>query len=378
MKLAFVTDNGFSEMNGAFFYSGANVQHYATATQHFDEIIFVSRRNPYDGSGGKVDSKHHVRFVNPLTSIRGFFANLKKLDRILEETVVNSDAVMCFGLNGFFAYKKAKKHNKPVIAYVGGCVYDTLKHMNSLIKRISAPVMMYIIRDMVWNADFVHYVDQYLVNRYPTKGQYFVCPSCQVDVQEDTLEFRLEKLEQSADIITIGLIGYTHNRIKGVDTAIKALALLGPDYRIQIVGRGDHSWLNDLIMKLNLRSQIDFLGVLSGRDKVFEWLDTIDLYVQPSLTEGMPRATIEAMSRGCPVVVSDVGGLKNLVDKKYRIRPTDHEELAQKIRELSQNRTEMYQAAVANFEKAKEFDLTHLNKKRTEFYEMIINEVQGR
>ena len=84
--------------------------------------------------------------------------------------------------------------------------------------------MMYIIRDMVWNADFVHYVDQYLVNRYPTKGQYFVCPSCQVDVQEDTLEFRLEKLEQSADIITIGLIGYTHNRIKGVDTAIKALA----------------------------------------------------------------------------------------------------------------------------------------------------------
>ena len=131
-------------------------------------------------------------------------------------------------------------------------------------------------------------------------------------------------------------------------------------------------------MKLNLRSQIDFLGVLSGRDKVFEWLDTIDLYVQPSLTEGMPRATIEAMSRGCPVVVSDVGGLKNLVDKKYRIRPTDHEELAQKIRELSQNRTEMYQAAVANFEKAKEFDLTHLNKKRTEFYEMIFNEVQGR
>jgi glycosyltransferase involved in cell wall biosynthesis len=237
---------------------------------------------------------------------------------------------------------------------------------------------MYIIRDMVWNADFVHYVDQYLVNRYPTKGQYFVCPSCQVDVQEDTLEFRLEKLEQSADIITIGLIGYTHNRIKGVDTAIKALALLGPDYRIQIVGRGDHSWLNDLIMKLNLRSQIDFLGVLSGRDKVFEWLDTIDLYVQPSLTEGMPRATIEAMSRGCPVVVSDVGGLKNLVDKKYRIGPTDHEELAQKIRELSQNRTEMYQAAVANFEKAKEFDLTHLNKKRTEFYEMIFNEVQGR
>ncbi len=84
------------------------------------------------------------------------------------------------------------------------------------------------------------------------------------------------------------------------------------------------------------------------------------------------------MSRGCPVVVSDVGGLNNLVDKKYRIRPTDHEELAQKIRELSQNRTEMYQAAVANFEKAKEFDLTHLNKKRTEFYEMIFNEVQGR
>ena len=41
------------------------------------------------------------------------------------------------------------------------------------------------------------------------------------------MEFRLEKLEQSADIITIGLIGYTHNRIKGVDTAIKALALLG-------------------------------------------------------------------------------------------------------------------------------------------------------
>lgn len=45
-------------------------------------------------------------------------------------------------------------------------------------------------------------------------------------------------------------------------------------------------------------------------------LDTCDIYVQPSLQEGLPRALIEAMSRGCPCIGARTAGIPELLPEE--------------------------------------------------------------
>jgi len=371
VKLVFVSDNGFSNKNNVFFYSGANVQHYATVTQHFENITFVARNSSFELSGNKISEKYQVKLVESITSGKNIINNYKNLDTILDNAIKQSDIVMCFGINGYLAYKKAKKYNKPTIVYIGGCVNDILKNMDSISKKMSAPIIMSMIKEMVRNATFVHYVDRYLLEKYPTKGKILVCPSAKISIDPNVLTKRMEKYNHQKNEILIGLIGYTHNKIKGIDTAIRSLQLLGDRYKLKVVGRGDNMWLKDLARSLNVDSQVEFLGVLSGREEIFNWLDTINIYIQPSLTEGMPRATIEAMSRACPVISTDVGGLSSIVDSNFRIKSGDYIDLAKKIKLLSENPALNQEQSQKNYEISKRFDSKIMDIKRNEFYKMI-------
>lgn len=376
MKLLFVTDNGFSSKNGEFYYSGANVQHYSTVTSFFDEIIFIARNSKFESSSSKISSKYKTYLVDSITSGRRFIKNYVDLNKILEKEIKEADIVMCFGLNGYLAYKKAKKYSKPVIAYVGGCVYDTLINMDSKLKRLSAPLIAKAIQEMVLNAEYVHYVDEYLLERYPTKGKYLICPSAKIDVNESALLKRINKIDNEESKIILGVIGYTHNRIKGIDTAIKALHLLNNNYVLQVVGRGDHSWLDKIANELEVQNRVEYLGVLDGRKKIFDWLDSVDIYLQPSLTEGMPRATLEAMSRACPVVSTSVGGLKTLIESKYRIEKEDYNKLAQIIEKLAKEKETMRKVASRNFDISKNYQSNVLDEKRHNFYAMIRKNVE--
>lgn len=66
----------------------------------------------------------------------------------------------------------------------------------------------------------------------------------------------------------------------------------------------------------NVADQIKIIGQMP-HDKVFTWLDSIDIYAQPSRQEGLPRAMIEAMSRGIPCIGAKTAGIPELIDNKY-------------------------------------------------------------
>ena len=90
---------------------------------------------------------------------------------------------------------------------------------------------------------------------------------------------RRAQIAYKQNITTIGIIGYTNNKIKGIDTTINSLNILGTGYRLQVVGWGDHSWLDNLANELNVVDQVDFLGVINGTGEIYNWLDSIDIYI---------------------------------------------------------------------------------------------------
>src|SRR5690625_396249 len=52
-------------------------------------------------------------------------------------------------------------------------------------------------------------------------------------------------------------------------------------------------------------------------NEVFDWLETIDLYAQPSRQEGLPRALIESMSRGVPAFGANTAGIPELLENEF-------------------------------------------------------------
>ena len=106
---------------------------------------------------------------------------------------------------------------------------------------------------------------------------------------------------------------------------IKALAALkkqGIRMEYELAGSGDPSRLRTLAQRLGVEDQVHLLGSVP-HDKIFAWLETIDLYLQPSKQEGLPRAVVEAMSCACPVAGARTGGIPELVDEEWIFRPGD-------------------------------------------------------
>jgi glycosyltransferase involved in cell wall biosynthesis len=93
-------------------------------------------------------------------------------------------------------------------------------------------------------------------------------------------------------------------------TLLRAVALARPripNVRLWIVGDGPlEPSLRALSSELGLSECVTFFG---ERNDVSSFLAAADLFVMPSITEGLPVSLLEAMSAGLPAVVTDVGGM---------------------------------------------------------------------
>jgi len=70
--------------------------------------------------------------------------------------------------------------------------------------------------------------------------------------------------------------------------------------------------INNLVEENNLERYVDFLGVVTGEDKA-ALLKSADILVLASYSEGLPRAVLEGMLAGLPVVVTRLHGLEGIV-----------------------------------------------------------------
>lgn len=85
-----------------------------------------------------------------------------------------------------------------------------------------------------------------------------------------------------------------------------------PDARLVMLGDGTHlSRMKTLAEQLSIDEYIFFKG---QTDDVADFLRTSDVYVLPSLQEGMPNSLLEAMACGLPVIASRIGGVVDVVE----------------------------------------------------------------
>lgn len=120
--------------------------------------------------------------------------------------------------------------------------------------------------------------------------------------------------------VTLMSVGSLEQLYKGIDTLIEAISLLGPStpaVRHVHVGPGRYQpALEELATRLGVRDRITFAGWIPTVEALRHRLDSADLFVMPSRTEGLPRALIEAMARALPAIGSTAGGIPELLPRR--------------------------------------------------------------
>ncbi len=149
-------------------------------------------------------------------------------------------------------------------------------------------------------------------------------------------ELYLEKF-----IITPGASRITDR--KGLNYLIDAVAMMQekyPQVHLRIMGEGNARLrLEKQVEELRLSARVEFLGRIP-REETSGYYQEADVFVLPSLNEGMSNAMLEALSSGLPILATDAGGTKELVtdgENGYIIRMKDATHLAEKLGHLIEN-----------------------------------------
>lgn len=120
--------------------------------------------------------------------------------------------------------------------------------------------------------------------------------------------------------------------------------------------------------ELGIEQYIEFTGLLPSSDHVREVMKNADMFVFPTMGEGLPRGILEAMAIGMPVLSTPVGGIPEVIDREYLFDPLDSDGFAKMICHLIDNKNELKEMSKTNFNKSKEFRNSILQKRRDEFY----------
>lgn len=215
-----------------------------------------------------------------------------------------------------------------------------------------------IIINWEHNENFGGFLRVFLNKATSPFSNKIICDSKRVEMEAKR---RLELPEEKVKVVPIGgidLVRYSYKE-RGSSSSIKAgsVGILteqkGYPYLIQaaklvlekradiefyIVGDGpEFERLQKLVKEFRLARKIKLVGFQSDIPTI---LSKWDIYIQPSLWEGLCITVVEAMASGLPIVATSVGGIPESVVDGYNgflVLPRNPEVLAAKILELVEN-----------------------------------------
>ena len=170
-------------------------------------------------------------------------------------------------------------------------------------------------------ADIIQVISQYLANRarkYGFRGNIQFVPNG-ADLAGFNTYFSPEELNnlkselgfQKDDIILV-----TTSRLvkkNAIDDVIKALPNLDNNIKFLIIGTGKlEKSLKKLTKELKVDNRVVFYGFVP-HDKISIYLHMSDIFIRPSLTEGLGNSFLEAMLCKLPIIATEVGGIKDFL-----------------------------------------------------------------
>ena len=393
MRLLFAHDHRFLRGPGGELYTPGHIpaSTWDRFLEHFDEIHVVARDGGPLPEGVRLGRSDHPRvkfeFVANLSSIRQLAFRSLDVEQRMRSAVQSADAVVARLPSeiGLLALKHARRLGKPYAVEVVGCAWEGTRTSGSTAARLYAPLAWARTRRAIGRAPLALYVtSKWLQARYPTSGESAFASNVTIEPMDGAAavhrKARLAALAKGKQPV-LGTIATLRVKYKGIQTAIEALARLrssGLDLAYRVLGPGNQEPWKQLAASHGVADLVHFDGTRSAGAAVAGWLDEIDMYLQPSFTEGLPRAMIEAMSRGAACIGSTRGGIPELLPADRLHEPGDVAGLAALVRGLASDPGAVAGASEADLVTAEQFDSESLAIRRSEFYARLKANAQAR
>lgn len=381
MKIFIATENSICRVGERLFLSNAFCKVIERYYSFFGQIVLCTRVEEEDSipsSGAYSEGTKYINDVVKIDSLKSFV--LGKHNDALEERLKECDLVIA-RVPSVVANKAAKlsrKHKIPYMVEVIGCTWDSYWNY-SLFGKVVAPIAFLEMRRTVKKASYATYVTEiFLQKRYPSNCKSINCSNVFIEkCEKQVLDNRIYSIEHRIDdeVITLMTAAAVDVVYKGQEYVIKSIPILnqrGIKVLYKLAGFGDTHRLAQIAEECGVKEQVVFLGSLS-HDAILSEEDNIDIYIQPSLQEGLPRSVIEAMSRACPVLGARTAGIPELIPSDCVFARKSYKDIADKVQMLLSS--DMKEYAKMNFEKAKEYTQDILEKRRTDYYTRIIMEI---
>lgn len=160
-------------------------------------------------------------------------------------------------------------------------------------------------------------------------------------------------------IVSVGRFVYK----KGFDVLINAfekVIKVCPNAKLVIAGDGvEKAKCEDLAKKAGIQNSVEFLGMIPN-DKIADVFARGKIFVSPSRNEPFGIVVLEAMAMGVPVIVTQSGGVEEIVEDNrygYKVPVENPEELAKKMIELLQDNSKCLELRNKGLERVKEFSI---------------------
>jgi glycosyltransferase involved in cell wall biosynthesis len=310
----------------------------------FSQVMVAARVRsvPRPSAGCVVASRSDVRFwpLPAYSGLAGMLGDVPELHASLTAAVQRSQAIIVRAPS-FIAYLAglaAIRTGRPFGAEIVGDADQVFapgafRHPLRGAIRVAAAAAE---RQISHRAAAVLFVtSEVLQRRYPTAGRSYAASDGALDDDAFSGECLREWRPPAAFVLVT--VGGLDQPFKGTAVLLDAMSMLrrrAAPAKLRVVGGGRlMPHLQRLSDARGLSDDVEFLG---QRDVagVREALDSAHLFVLPSLTEGLPRALLEAMARGLPAVATNVGGVPELLPADCLVPPGDARALAAGIERM--------------------------------------------
>lgn len=278
-------------------------------------------------------------------------------------------------------------HVKGKLPIGGEIVYDPTDDLKrkdiSIIIRILDRITSNRLKSFCQNANGISYVTENSIQEhYPSRAriigesaEYFETFYSSIDLKENAYTGPKTYNKGKKIRICFSNVSMNGNR-KGERILLYAVKIArDKGYNISAVLIGDgkmRSSFEMLSKELGIQEYVSFTGRLASADDVRNVLVESDMFVFPTQAEGLPRGILEAMAVGLPVLSTPVGGIPEVIDRKYLFNPNDADGFADMICHLADNPDEMNMLSRNNYNKALQYKNSILQQRRDTFYRKLV------
>ncbi|MDO4515042.1 MAG: glycosyltransferase family 4 protein [Lachnospiraceae bacterium] len=266
----------------------------------------------------KREKKETSTFAEMLSYLISAFSKVKALVR--EETY--DHCVVFFGIpSGPLGWYLKKRYQIPYTIRLGGGDIPGAQKRFAIIYKILSPMIRSIWRNadhLIANSEGLREKAYGYEKRYPigiisngVDGDFFCA---------DT------KREHESDCCRLLFVSRLIEG-KGLQYVIPHMEKInresGKYVQLTIVGDGPYrEELQRLVEQNNVEKFVEFVG-MKTKEELLPYYQQADLFILPSLSEGMPNVVLEAMATGLPIVMTPCGGSKEMIHGNGVIAPID-------------------------------------------------------